>query len=367
MIKKVLSVILAVLLVGGILSACSIGSQKVVGKWYDKSGKCLDIRKDGSWQLDGLYGKGTWEYLDDGIIEFTDFYGEVDEGELCENSYGSYIDFYHRDFYKDSYPNIGQANQSLQEGSSQNQTENTQPTETEPQAVEINPFEGLRMEVTGVSPFCKLMVNNAGCSEDAQLYVDYTLDASYYQNGDTAVVTASLNKNASSGNYVLAETARTFSVENQPQYITSAEGVDLSSLEREVQDLITARTAESIGSWFLFGEGINGFNTFKSTENVIQEAVYFSSIKRQKQNDTNLFNTISYVYTIVSKTDNSDAFTSHVVITAQNIIQYPDGTLVWGKSENLDLVTHIDTQGLEAIIANQITSKIADYNITKIR
>lgn len=366
MMKKILAVLLAALLVAGSLSGCGTGNRQLVGKWYDKDGRCLDLRKNGTWQMDGLYGSGTWERLDDDYIELTDFYGEIDEGELCEDANGSYIHYYGRDFYKGEYPDAEQDGQSPEEILPQDQIGDTTPVETEPQAVDVDPFEGLSIEVTGVSPFCKLMVNNAGCSEDAQLYVEYTTDAAYYQNGDTAVVTASLNRSASAGDYVLTETQMTFEVENQPQYITSAEGVDLSLLESEVQDLITAKTAESIGSWFLFGEGINGFNTFKSTEKVIRETVYFTSIKLQKKDNTDLYNTINYVYTIVSKTDNSDAFAANVVITAQNIIQYPDGTIVWGKSENLDLVSYIDTQGVEAIIAKQITSQTADYNITKL-
>lgn len=115
MIKKILSVLLAVLLVAGILSACGIGKQKLIGKWYDEDGRCLDLRKNGTWQMDGLYGSGTWKRLDDDYIELTDFYGEIDEGELCEDANGSYIHYYGRDFYKGEYPDAEQEYQFSQD------------------------------------------------------------------------------------------------------------------------------------------------------------------------------------------------------------------------------------------------------------
>lgn len=365
MMKKILAVLLAALLVAGSLSGCGTGNRQLVGKWYDKDGRCLDLRKNGTWQMDGLYGSGTWERLDDDYIELTDFYGEIDEGELCEDANGSYIHYYGRDFYKGEYPDAEQDDQSPEEILPQDQIGDTTPVETEPQAVDVDPFEGLSIEVTGVSPFCKLMVNNAGCSEDAQLYVEYTTDAAYYQNGDTAVVTASLNRSASAGDYVLTETQMTFEVENQPQYITSAEGVDLSLLESEVQDLITAKAAAALNSPYLFDADYR-VGTHLAIKETTQNAVYLTSRKMQKHEvDTAVHNSIIYIYTVTTWTHNESYFSLHVAVHAQNVILYPDGSITWGGS-NLELVTEKDHNGLEAIIASQITSQTADYNITKL-
>ena len=98
--KRALAVLLIVLLMASMLSACGVGSQQVVGKWYSSQNKCLDVRKNGSWQLDGWYGSGRWEYMGDGIIEFTDFYGEIYKAELGEDENGEHIRLRGWKFYK---------------------------------------------------------------------------------------------------------------------------------------------------------------------------------------------------------------------------------------------------------------------------
>ena len=100
------AVLLGVLLFICSLTACKSGSG-VVGKWYNEKGKCLDVRRDGSWKLEGSYGTGTWKKLDDGIFEFTDFYGDTQESAINEDELGLYIDFgYYGNFYKNEYPTM---------------------------------------------------------------------------------------------------------------------------------------------------------------------------------------------------------------------------------------------------------------------
>lgn len=106
--KKIVSRMLALLAVLACLctlAACGGSANDIVGKWYNQRGKCLDIRKDGTWKLEDSYGTGTWKKLDGGIFEFTDFYGDTQESAINEDAQGKYIDFgYYGDFYKDGYP-----------------------------------------------------------------------------------------------------------------------------------------------------------------------------------------------------------------------------------------------------------------------
>ena len=100
-----IALLVGVLLLICSFAACGSGSSSLVGKWYDETGKCLDIRSDGSWKLEDSYGTGTWKKLDDGIFEFTDFYGDTQESAINEDEIGQYIDFgYYGDFYKNVYP-----------------------------------------------------------------------------------------------------------------------------------------------------------------------------------------------------------------------------------------------------------------------
>lgn len=97
------------------LAACGSGSASLVGKWYNEKGKCLDIRSDGSWKLEDSYGTGTWKKLDDGIFEFTDFYGDTQESAINEDESGQYIDFgYYGDFYKNAAPTSGSTTAMLE-------------------------------------------------------------------------------------------------------------------------------------------------------------------------------------------------------------------------------------------------------------
>ena len=103
--KKIVSLLLVVVLMASALSACGTGpSEQIIGKWYNSKGKCLDVRSDGSWKLEGSYGTGRWKVLDDKeTVEFTDFYGDTQETKIYEDESGVYIDFGHYgDFYKEA-------------------------------------------------------------------------------------------------------------------------------------------------------------------------------------------------------------------------------------------------------------------------
>ena len=104
--KKTISVALIILALIMLLGGCGSSKKNITGQWYNEKEKCLDIRSDGSWKLEGSYGTGTWKYLDDNkTIEFTDFYGDTQESEINIDERGQYIDFgYYGDFYKGSYP-----------------------------------------------------------------------------------------------------------------------------------------------------------------------------------------------------------------------------------------------------------------------
>lgn len=98
--KKSIAIVVALLLLFG-LTACGVKNDAIVGKWYNQEGKCLDVRSDGSWKLEGSYGTGTWKQLDNESYEFTDYYGDTQESEIMEDESGEYINFgYYGNFYK---------------------------------------------------------------------------------------------------------------------------------------------------------------------------------------------------------------------------------------------------------------------------
>lgn len=77
------------------------GSDSIVGKWYDTSNHCLDVRSDGTYRLTSDYGTGTWKKLDDGY-EFYDFYGSVTEATLVTEDGNTYVKLGRTKYYKAS-------------------------------------------------------------------------------------------------------------------------------------------------------------------------------------------------------------------------------------------------------------------------
>lgn len=101
----VLFVIIA-LAVCAFVGCSTDSSDSIIGKWYNKNGRCLDIRSDGTYKLEDDYGTGKWKLLDDKeTFEFLDFYGDSQETKIYKDDHGAYVDFGHYgDFYKDSPP-----------------------------------------------------------------------------------------------------------------------------------------------------------------------------------------------------------------------------------------------------------------------
>ena len=116
-IKQTLATILALTLMLCTLSACNSNSKNSpVGKWYNSQGKCLDVRSDGTYELENDYGTGSWKYLDDGkTIEFKDFYGSTIKTKAGKDKKGNYIVLESwGTFYKDSQKNTNKTNNASQ-------------------------------------------------------------------------------------------------------------------------------------------------------------------------------------------------------------------------------------------------------------
>lgn len=106
--KKVKSAVGLLLVIGLLLALGGCGSggkNSLVGNWYNDSGRCLEIRSDGTYKLEGDYGTGHWKYLSDSkTYEFSDFYGDIQKFETGEDENGQYVKFWSEPFYKNANP-----------------------------------------------------------------------------------------------------------------------------------------------------------------------------------------------------------------------------------------------------------------------
>ncbi len=245
----------------------------------------------------------------------------------------------------------------------------------------IDAFAGIEYMVNGISPYCTISVNNANCSEEAQLYVQYSFDKEKYKNGDTAVVTASFINANDSEKYALTSVTSEFKVENQAEYITSLEGVDLTTLKAELQDYITAKEggARLYNSYDIFfmeihfnADTYNNRNTYPESdlgkfELELQNENYFSCLKAHNRDDESKdFNVISFITKIKFK----GAATDHYIcIRAENIVKHPDGSLTWGSTKNTSSLdfNYTKTQGdIDNALTMLVMNSSIDYNISKI-
>ncbi len=247
---------------------------------------------------------------------------------------------------------------------------------------QIDAFDGIEYLISGISPYCTIAVNNQNCSEDAQLYVEYSFDKEYYKNGDTAVVTASFINERDAEKYVLSAVQSEYTVTNQAEYITSLDGVDTSALQAELADYITAKEG-SAGWWstgfaisfmdIVFDDGeYNNSESFEESdlgkfELKPQDTRYFASLKVNKRDDLSIdANIVSFIYRIEFR----GVLTNHYIcVMAENIVKNPDGSITWGSEKNtssLDFTFSKAEGDMNNAITRLVMSKNIEYNISQI-
>ncbi|MGN1161839.1 MAG: hypothetical protein ACI4SX_06300, partial [Candidatus Fimenecus sp.] len=238
--------------------------------------------------------------------------------------------------------------------------------------VRINPFDGIKYEISGISPYCKITVNNQNCSEEVQKYVEYSFDKEYYANNETAVIKAALSSGAGETSYVLEKTDFQYEIKNQPEYITSVDNVDLSFLNKELTDYITSQKAFAEKNDTVFGFYYASKTRKVKILNMSECQVnYISSLKSTKRDvleKTKVFNQLSYIYTIRYTNLWEDECVLYVNISALNIVKYPDGTVKWGSqsTDSMDFVNSFTEDSVEGCVNSTIMCNSDNYNISKI-
>lgn len=281
-----------------------------------------------------------------------------------------------------SNPNYKYVIDARNSNSSNSPSSDSNESETErSNTVSIDPFEGLSVSFDGVSPFCTVSINNSKCSENAQQNVVYSLSPDmittegYFGINDDVTVYASIRNNVNDDtNYTLSEEQKTYTVKNVPHYLTEIdENTDLTQFKSELNDYLASITAFKVGEypdgWF-DGWWKPGFKASKDFE---QESSYFSVLKKSSYdkypNETDYVNKINITFSMSMMSDKDESWQKrYFTIYAKNVIQYPDGTIGWGKDDPKDLnfEHNIDWNNMESLINSNITSTKDNYNVTDI-
>lgn len=373
---KLVSIVLMIISILLSLSACGGIEDDIIGMWYDDDGNVLSVQKDGTYNFNGEYGSGTWKILDDDeTIEFTDFYGMTKNIEITEDDLGQYI-FYHQEkLYKDAYPSEEEISRQEEEISK----------EREKNATELDAFDGISYEVSGISPYCKVTINVQNCDELVKRYVTFKLDKETYANGENAIVTATLSKNTGDTAYKLKSNESQYMISGQAEYIYSEQQIDKELFEKEVNDVITASISSSVGTNILCDVSDRDFLDYESrlpnanfyARNGIKKvtstykATYLSCIKEQKKSMVNAYvpyNRLSYIYCLDVQGDVNGVMCEgklYVNITAENIVKLPDGSILW-NNEKCDFKIDTGVDGFDNCVANTVMSNSDNYNISKV-
>lgn len=84
--KKALGILLAICLLTSLLTGCENGGKKdpMVGSWYVEGNSTpqFTLYDDGTCEIKGEYGSGTWSVVNGNQLKLTNFYGEVQSAKI---------------------------------------------------------------------------------------------------------------------------------------------------------------------------------------------------------------------------------------------------------------------------------------------
>lgn len=98
----------------------------------------------------------------------------------------------------------------------------------------VDVFEGIEVEITGISPNLNVSVNNNNSDSFIRTVSYYTSESSGLSNGDVITITANYNSyTAEEQGVVVAKDTMEYKIENQPEYVMSA-----SELKEDILNVI---------------------------------------------------------------------------------------------------------------------------------
>jgi hypothetical protein len=114
------------------------------------------------------------------------------------------------------------------------------------EAKELDVFEGLTIDYEGISPLLQAKVNTDNCSEFVKNNVKFSLsNIGNVADGEKITVTASVYGSTLEENgYILTNTTKDYTVENQPFYITEVSDYDFSEIENIINTEANAVLAD---------------------------------------------------------------------------------------------------------------------------
>lgn len=233
------------------------------------------------------------------------------------------------------------------------------------EAIEIDPFEKLEITYTGASPYIKAMADSTKCDSIVNQYIQFNIEDKYLKNGDTFTVTAIYNEyDAEEYGFIITNDTKTYTVENQPEYVTSLDGLDLTELQAELNDKLTVATTANEGDSNF--SGVYLWWSFKSVAEKKYRTSYLVSLKtnfEDKFDNGYNYNYNRYIqiyeYTINTKEEQKKVY---VAVYVNNICKNSDGTISW----DIELGSMGD-ENYDTIVNKFATSEKEFYNVSEVK
>ena len=222
---------------------------------------------------------------------------------------------------------------------------------------EVDPFNDVTVTYTGIAPFVYAKAEYSG---DLRLMISSNR-TSDLKNGDsfTVELTPYDQSSLESKGYKLSETQKTYTVENEPEYVTSTDQITedaLSSMQEQAESVILSYTA--------------GWSEAKSLKSYEYLGSYLLSRKVPEKYNAN--NCIYLVYVLHAENSKDGAIDDYYYVRYENAIYCPEDhtcqvdvndynkpyDYFYGDSKSYSYYGYKDLNSLESAV---VTKSLAEY------
>lgn len=229
---------------------------------------------------------------------------------------------------------------------------------------EIDPFKNLEITYTGASPYINVAIDSSKCSSLVNNYISFSVEDSYFRNGDTFTVTATYSEyDAEEYGFIVTNETKTYTVENQPEYVTSLDGLDLTELQAELDDKLTVTTTANEGDTYF--SDIYLWSRFQSIAEKKYRTSYLVSLKTSFEDkfDGYSYNYNRYIqiyeYTLNTEDEQKKIY---VAVYVNNICKNSDGTISW----DIELGS-LGDEDYNALVNKYATYEKEFYNVSEVK
>ena len=208
----------------------------------------------------------------------------------------------------------------------------------------IDPFEGLKLTCTGISPYLTVNLDTSACDNRVQQAVTFTLPEGYARNGVPVTVTASIEDDlVERYGFGLSSESKDIALSTQSEYVTSLEGLNLTALLQEMEDTKLAKSSS------------NGYT------NVTQQGSAFLYLKEHNENKKRSNTPYNQYIILYEGTDLWDTYYGFAV-RAWNLCKHPDGTFTY----DTDIKWNRSNGGYDSAYKDYIDGNRENYVVTNL-